>query len=124
MNKLYRVKDGDQFRFVLANGSSDREEKIQNGIFKSEIDLRDAKVGHKVCFTSGYAVVNRDGFDLDGFEGRVVKKDADEIHVKLDEHYEILNEWNNCLIFDADSYFDDDENPIKVVEIRKDEENK
>lgn len=120
MNKLYRVKDGDQFRFVVANGSADREEKILNEIFEPEINLRNAEVGSKVCFTSGYAVVNRDGFDLDGFEGTVVEKNADEVHVKLDQHYDILNEWNNCLIFDADSYFDnDDENPIKVVEFKK-----
>lgn len=118
MNKLYKVKDGDQFRFVLANGSADREEKIQNGIFKPEIDLRKAEVGSNVIFTSGYAVVNRDGFDLDGFEGKVIKKDYDAIFVKLDRHFDVLNEWDNCLIFDRDAYFLDDENQIKVVEIK------
>ena len=69
------------------------------------IDIRKTAVGQKIVFTSGYAMVNRDGFELDGMEGEVVKKNPDAIFVKLDKHYPILDEWDNCLIFDTDAYF-------------------
>lgn len=124
MNKLYKVKDGDQFKYVLANGSSDREEKIQEGRYLSEVDIRDAEVGSKVIFTSGYAMVNRDGFDLNGMEGVILKKDHyNAIHVKLNNHFSALDEWDNCIIFDQDAYFDDDQNPIKVVTFKNNEFN-
>ena len=122
MNKLYKVKDGDQFKYVLANGSSDREEKIQEGRFLSEVDIRDAEVGSKVIFTSGYAWVGRDGFDLDGMEGVILKKDHyNAIHVKLNKHFSFLDEWDNCIIFDQDAYFDGDDNDIKVVTFKNNE---
>ena len=123
-NKLYKVKDGDQFKYVLANGSSDREEKIQEGRYLSEVDIRDAEVGSKVIFTSGYAMVNRDGFDLNGMEGVILKKDHyNAIHVKLNNYFSALDEWDNCIIFDQDAYFDDDDNPIKVVTFKNNEFN-
>jgi hypothetical protein len=34
-----------------------------------------------------------------------LKKNPDAIFVKLDKHYPILDEWDNCLIFDTDAYF-------------------
>ena len=124
MNKLYKVKDGDQFKYVLANGSSDREEKIQEGRFLSEVDIRDAEVGSKVIFTSGFAMVDRTDIDLDGMEGVILKKDHyNAIHVKLNKHFSFLDEWDNCIIFDQDAYFDDDQNPIKVVTFKNDEFN-
>lgn len=124
MNKLYKVKDGDQFKYVLANGSSDREEKIQEGRYLSEVDIRDAEVGSKVIFTSGYAWVNRDGFDLDGMEGVILKKDHyNAIHVKMNKHFPALDEWDNCIIFDQDAYFTGDINDIKVVTFKNNEFN-
>lgn len=81
------------------------------------IDIRNAKVGSKVVFDSGVAVVDRDSFDLKGLTGVVIKKDHyDAIHVKLDNYFSFLDEWDNCLIFDADSYFDNSDNPIAVTE--------
>jgi hypothetical protein len=91
--------------------------KTKEQTMSKSIDIRNAKVGSKVIFTSGYAMVNRDGFDLNGMEGVILKKDHyDAIHVKLNNHFSILDEWDNCIIFDHFTYFDDyDQNPIKVV---------
>lgn len=108
MKKVYRVNDGDGFAYVLANGASDREEKIQNKDWLTENRIYDVSVGDNVVFTEGYAMVNRDGFDLDGFEGVVVKKTDNEIYVKLSTYYKVLDEWDNCIIFDRDSYRDED----------------
>jgi hypothetical protein len=48
--------------------------KTKEQTMNKAIDIRKTAVGQKIVFTSGYAMVNRDGFELDGMEGKVVKK--------------------------------------------------
>jgi hypothetical protein len=97
--------------------------KTKEQTMSKSIDIRNAKVGSKVIFTSGYAMVDRTDIDLDGMEGVILKKDHDDaIHVKLNKHFSFLDEWDNCIIFDHFTYFDDyDQNPIKVVTFKNDE---
>lgn len=71
--------------------------------------IKDLKAGERVKFPTPFSKQINNGCETDfsGQKGIVVENNDKEVYVKLDNHFSILNEWNNQLIFcEEDLMFD------------------
>lgn len=60
-------------------------------------------VGQRVRFKAGtFKMIGREEMPLDGLTGVVVVVDANTVAIRLDQHFEVLDEWDNELIWSPD----------------------
>ena len=67
------------------------------------------KVGQKIELIDHLHMVERSEINFSNNIATVKSKDDKQITIQLKTHYDYLNEWNNCLVFDID-----DENHVDI----------
>jgi len=67
------------------------------------------KVGQKIELIDHLHMVERSEINFSNNIATVKSKDDKHITIQLKTHYDYLNEWNNCLVFDID-----DENHVDI----------
>ncbi len=82
------------------------------------ISIKNVKDGDEVRFLNHYHTILNDDINVSHKKGKIkrVKYDEDheEIFVKMDSHFDQLNDWDNSLIFN----FPDDEDAYGSVEVK------
>lgn len=74
-----------------------------------EKTIKVLRAGERVKFPTPFSKQINNGWETDfsGQKGIVVENNDKEVYVKLDNHFSILNEWDNQLIFcEEDLMFD------------------